>query len=269
MDKIKVIVIDDEPRCVMGLVETLSQKADFEVVASSHSPATAIELVQKMQPDVLFLDVEMPQVSGFEVLKQLRGTVSESMMVVFYTAFDKYLIDALRASAFDFLLKPYQPEELEKVLAHIRERMVELRGKQSLGLDGIDGLDGMEGLSDSLKTIDNLMPHRTALQTVSGLLLVNPSEVFSFTFSDDTRMWLLRLTNGQEHKLKRQTNAKQILAISDSFVQVRQDAIINMDYLLGIENYTLRCIFAPPFDKEEILVSRRCFKGVKEKLEIL
>lgn len=260
MDKIKVIVIDDEPRCVMGLVETLSHTADFEVVASSHSPTTAVELVQKMQPDVLFLDVEMPEISGFEVLKQLRGKVSEAMMVVFYTAFDKYLIDALRASAFDFLLKPYQPEELDKVLAHIRERMNELRSKQFVEV---------EGLSDSLRSIDNLMPHRTALQTVSGLLLVNPIEVFSFTFCDDTRMWLLKLTNGQEYKLKRQTNAKQILAISDSFVQVRQDAIINMDYLLGIENYTLRCLFAPPFDKEEILVSRRCFKGVKDKLEIL
>lgn len=270
MDKIKVIVIDDEPRCVMGLVETLSLTADFEVVASSHSPVTAVELVQKMQPDVLFLDVEMPQLSGFEVLKQLRGTVSEAMMVVFYTAFDKYLIDALRASAFDFLLKPYQQDELDKVLSHIRERMAELRGKQSLGMDGVlESVEGMEGLSDSLKTIDNLMPHRTALQTVSGLLLVNPCEVFSFTFCDDTRMWLVRLTSGQEHKLKRQTNAKQILAISDSFAQVRQDAIINMDYLLGIENYTLRCIFAPPFDKEDIVVSRRCFKSVKEKLEIL
>lgn len=263
MDKIKVIVIDDEPRCVMGLVETLSQIEDFEVVASSHSPASAVELVQKMQPDVLFLDVEMPQLSGFDVLKLLRGTVPESMMVVFYTAFDKYLIDALRASAFDFLLKPYQPEELEKVLSHIRERMSELRDKQN------QELEETVGLSDGLKTIDELMPHRVALQTVSGLLLLNPSEVFSFTFCSDTRMWLLRLINGSEHKLKRQTNAKQILAISDSFVQVRQDAIINLDYLLGIENYTLRCIFAPPFDQEEILVSRRCFKGVKDKLEIL
>lgn len=263
MDKIKVIVIDDEPRCVMGLVETLSRIEDFEVVASSYSPVSAVELVQKMQPDVLFLDVEMPQLSGFDVLKQLRGTVSESMLVVFYTAFDKYLIDALRASAFDFLLKPYQPEELDKVLAHIRERMSELRDKQCLGLEEIGGL------SDSLKTIDDLMPHRTALQTVSGLLLLNPSEVFSFTFCSDTRMWLLRLVNGLEYKLKRQTNAKLILAISDSLVQVRQDVIINLDYLLGIENYTLRCVFAPPFDKEEILVSRRCFKGVKDKLEIL
>lgn len=52
-------------------------------------------------------------------------------------------------------------------------------------------------------------------------------------------------------------------------MQVRQDCIINLDYLVSIENYTLRCIFMPPFDQEEIIVSRRCYKTVKERLEIL
>lgn len=64
-------------------------------------------------------------------------------------------------------------------------------------------------------------------------------------------------------------SAKTILSMSPSLAQVRQDCIINLDYLLCIENYTLRCIFSPPFDHEEITVSRRCYKAVKDQLEIL
>lgn len=123
MEPIKVIVVDDEPRCVLGLVEQLGKLPDFEVVATSNSPKTAIELIIKLNPDVVFLDVEMPKMTGFDVLQELRGKVSEDIMVVFYTAFDKYMIDALRASAFDFLLKPYEEGEFKKVLARIRERM--------------------------------------------------------------------------------------------------------------------------------------------------
>jgi len=261
MDKIKVIIVDDEPRCVMRLAEDLAKCGDFEIVATCNSPVSAVELVQKMPPDVLFLDVEMPRMSGFDVLQQLRGKVSERMMVIFYTAFDKYMIDALRASAFDFLLKPYQPEELELVVARIHERM-ECVHEDLLGTD--------EGrLPDSLSAFDNMLTRRAAIQTVAGLLLVNPGDVFSFTFLDDKHYWVLKMASGVEYKLKRQTTGKQILAISDSFAQVRQDVIINLDFLMGIENVTLRCIFTPPFDQEDILVSRRCYKGVKEKLDIL
>lgn len=96
------------------MVEQLGKLPDFEVVATSNSPKTAIELIIKLNPDVVFLDVEMPKMTGFDVLQELRGKVSEDMMVVFYTAFDKYMIDALRASAFDFLLKPYEEGEFKK-----------------------------------------------------------------------------------------------------------------------------------------------------------
>lgn len=262
MDTIKVVVVDDEPRCVLGLVERLNQLDDFEVLATSNSPQSAVKLIASLKPDVVFLDVEMPGKTGFDVLQELRGRVSEQLMVIFYTAYDKYMIDALRASAFDFLLKPYQPAEFDTVIERIRHRMEEQRGD-------VFASQGMLGLSDRMQDLDSLMSHRVAIQTVSGLLMVNPEDVFSFTFVNDSRYWLLKMSDGSEHRLKKQINSKQILAISDSFVLVRQDVIINLDFLMSIENYTLRCIFAPPFDQEEILVSRRCFKAVKDKLDIL
>ena len=123
----------------------------------------------------------------------------------------------------------------------------------------------LSGVNGQLKT----SAKRLAIQTISGLLMLKPDDVFSCTFAEATHLWQLKLSNGQVYKLKRQVTAKTILSMSPSLAQVRQDCIINLDYLLCIENYTLRCIFSPPFDHEEITVSRRCYKAVKDQLEIL
>ena len=262
-DKIKVVIVDDEPQSILRLENDLAALEDFEVIATSSSAMSAKTLVMSMQPDVLFIDVEMPGQTGFEVLQSLRDEMPMDLIVVFYSAFNKYMIDALRASAFDFLLKPYQQEELELIVGRIRQKL-EGGASSSLGSTASSpesqqnpqdllGLNGLLGTSGK----------RLAVQTISGLLMVKPDEVFCCTFDED------RLVNGQIHKLKKQTTAKSVLSLSPSLVQVRQDCIINLDYLISIENYTLRCIFSPPFDQENITVSRRCYKAVKEKLEIL
>ena len=275
-DKIKVVIVDDEPQSILKLEDDLAALDDFEVIATSSSAMSAKTLVMSMQPDVLFIDVEMPGQTGFEVLQSLRDEMPGDLIVVFYSAFDKYMIDALRASAFDFLLKPYHQEELELIVGRIRQKMEGGEGASSSSLDSSSSsssssyqnsqdLTGLNGLNGLLGTSGK----RLAVQTISGLLMVKPDEVFCCTFDEDTHLWRLRLVNGQIHKLKKQTTAKSVLSLSPSLVQVRQDCIINLDYLISIENYTLRCIFSPPFDQENITVSRRCYKAVKEKLEIL
>lgn len=265
-DKIKVVIVDDEPQSILKLEDDLAALDDFEVIASSSSAMSAKTLVMSMQPDVLFIDIEMPGQTGFEVLQSLKDEMPRDLIVVFYSAFDKYMIDALRASAFDFLLKPYHQEELELIVGRIRQKMEGGEGasssssyQNSQDLTGLNGLNGLLGTSGK----------RLAVQTISGLLMVKPDDVFCCVFDEDTHLWHLRLANGQIHKLKKQTTAKSVLSLSPSLVQVRQDCIINLDYLISIENYTLRCIFSPPFDQENIIVSRRCYKAVKEKLEIL
>lgn len=271
-DKIKVVIVDDEPQSILKLEDDLAALDDFEVIASSSSAMSAKTLVMSMQPDVLFIDVEMPGQTGFEVLQSLKDEMPGDLIVVFYSAFDKYMIDALRASAFDFLLKPYQQEELELIVGRIRQKMEGGEGasSSSSSLDSsssssyqnsqnLTGLNGLLGTSGK----------RLAVQTISGLLMVKPDDVFCCVFDEDTHLWHLRLANGQIHKLKKQITAKSVLSLSPSLVLVRQDCIINLDYLISIENYTLRCIFSPPFDQENIIVSRRCYKAVKEKLEIL
>lgn len=277
-DKIKVVIVDDEPQSILRLENDLAAQDDFEVIATSSSAMSAKTLVMSMQPDVLFIDIEMPGQTGFEVLQSLREEMPMDLIVVFYSAFNKYMIDALRASAFDFLLKPYQQEELELVVGRIRQKMEGGDGSSSSSSSSSFSSSSSSSSSESHQDPQNLLGvngllgtsgKRLAIQSISGLLMVKPDEVFCCTFDEDTRLWHLRLANGQIHKLKKQTTAKSVLSLSPSLAQVRQDCIINLDYLISIENYTLRCIFSPPFDQENITVSRRCYKAVKEKLEIL
>lgn len=278
-DKIKVVIVDDEPQSIHRLQNDLATQDDFEVIATSSSAVSAKNLVMSVQPDVLFIDVEMPGQTGLEVLQSLREEMPMELIVVFYSAFDKYMIEALRASAFDFLLKPYQQEELELIVGRIRQKMKD--GKDGDEKDSSETLDTSSCPSASamasqktleLAGVNGLLPtsaKRLAIQTISGLLMLKPDDVFSCTFDEATHLWQLKLSNGQIYKLKKQATAKTILSMSPSLAQVRQDCIINLDYLLCIENYTLRCIFSPPFDQEEITVSRRCYKAVKDQLEIL
>lgn len=278
-DKIKVVIVDDEPQSIHRLQNDLATQDDFEVIATSSSAVLAKNLVMSVQPDVLFIDVEMPGQTGLEVLQSLREEMPMELIVVFYSAFDKYMIEALRASAFDFLLKPYQQEELELIVGRIRQKMKDGKDgdeKESSAAPDSSSCPSASAMASQktqeLSGVNGLLPtsaKRLAIQTISGLLMLKPDDVFSCTFDEATHLWQLKLSNGQIYKLKKQTTAKTILSMSPSLAQVRQDCIINLDYLLCIENYTLRCIFSPPFDQEEITVSRRCYKAVKDQLEIL
>ena len=278
-DKIKVVIVDDEPQSIHRLQNDLATQDDFEVIATSSSAVSAKNLVMSVQPDVLFIDVEMPGQTGLEVLQSLREEMPMELIVVFYSAFDKYMIEALRASAFDFLLKPYQQEELELIVGRIRQKMKDGKDgdeKESSVAPDSSSCPSASAMASQktleLAGVNGLLPtsaKRLAIQTISGLLMLKPDDVFSCTFDEATHLWQLKLSNGQIYKLKKQATAKTILSMSPSLAQVRQDCIINLDYLLCIENYTLRCIFSPPFDQEEITVSRRCYKAVKDQLEIL
>ena len=176
-DKIKVVIVDDEPQSILRLENDLAALDDFEVIATSSSAMSAKTLVMSMQPDVLFIDVEMPGQTGFEVLQSLRDEMPMDLIVVFYSAFNKYMIDALRASAFDFLLKPYQQEELELVVGRIRQKMEGGDGSSSSSFSSSSSSSSSESHQNpqNLMGLNGLLGtsgKRLAIQTISGLLMV-------------------------------------------------------------------------------------------------
>jgi len=125
--QLRVYLVDDEPLAVERLARLLQQTGRVEIVGASTVPEEAVSAVVACAPDVCFLDIQMPRLNGFDVLAQL----SRQPLVVFTTAHDRYALEAFAVNSVDYLLKPVQPQQLDRALNKI-ERLRETGAQQDL-----------------------------------------------------------------------------------------------------------------------------------------
>jgi len=108
--RLRAVIADDEPRARQFLEKLLGEHETLEVVGSARGGAEALQMIGELKPDVAFLDIHMPDLSGLEVARHLRG--AEAPIVVFVTAYDKYAVEAFEVAALDYVLKPIKRERL-------------------------------------------------------------------------------------------------------------------------------------------------------------
>src|SRR3990172_7523141 len=130
MNKIRAFVIDDEPPARRRLLELLEREPDIEIGGGLEGGAEALEAMARDAPDLLFLDVQMPGLDGFDVLDKVEP--DRRPITVFVTAYDAYALRAFEVRALDYLLKPFSDERFEAALACARER-VRAREREALG----------------------------------------------------------------------------------------------------------------------------------------
>ncbi|HEX6973920.1 MAG TPA: response regulator [Vicinamibacterales bacterium] len=121
MTPLRVVVVEDQPLAREHLVTLLKAEAGVDVVAECAHGAEALEVIPRVGPDLVFLDVQMPEMSGFDVIEAIG--VHDMPPVVFVTAFDKYALKAFEVHAFDYLLKPFGPGRLTGVVARARKTL--------------------------------------------------------------------------------------------------------------------------------------------------
>lgn len=117
---LRALVIDDEPLARDILSELLEETGSVTVIGQAANAVEGLDMIQQHQPDVLFLDIEMPQLSGLDLLAMLDGDAMPYVVLV--TAFEHYAIAAFEGNAFDYLLKPVEPERLAKTLDRLQKR---------------------------------------------------------------------------------------------------------------------------------------------------
>ena len=115
---VRTIIVDDEPLARKGISNFLDIYPDIKIVAECEDGFTAVKKIERLQPDLVFLDIQMPEMTGFEVIKNLR--TQNMPLIIFVTAYDEFALKAFQASALDYLLKPVDKDLLEKALERVR-----------------------------------------------------------------------------------------------------------------------------------------------------
>lgn len=244
-------VVDDEQGPLEVLAADLRQMPEIGEVYtfSSYSEAT-LPLIE-LQPNVVFLDVEVPGKSGLDFLESIRQRLSFSFHAVFYTGYSHYMLEAIRMSVFDFLLKPYKVEELRTIIERLTHEQSSRHCAPGHGYYSYD-----------------TSPRKLALQTVSELLLLRVEEILMAQYDRDARAWQLTLTDKSTHRLPTSTSAAALLALSTDFVRINSGCIVNLAYLVAVENNTQRCRLCSPYEDTVLTASRRYFGKLKERFEL-
>jgi two-component system LytT family response regulator len=118
---IRTLIADDEPPARDKLVRWLGEHADLELVSVARDGLSAAEAIEALQPQLAFLDIQMPGLSGLEIAAQLEAATAP--LLVFVTAFDEHAVKAFELNAVDYLLKPYDKDRLNKCLSRVRTRL--------------------------------------------------------------------------------------------------------------------------------------------------
>jgi two-component system, LytTR family, response regulator len=119
--KIRALVVDDEPVARDRVVRLLQQQADIELVGECSNGLETVTAIERLSPDLVFLDVQMPEMDGFEVVRALEA--GHVPAVVFVTAYDEYAVRAFEVHALDYLLKPFSSMRFRATLAHARDQL--------------------------------------------------------------------------------------------------------------------------------------------------
>lgn len=242
----KVIIVDDDEIAAENLVFELKARPEFSVEGVARNARSAKKLIGKVQPELLFLDVEMPDMTGMELLQDIRDNIVWNMKVVFYTAYDKYMIQAIRESAFDYLLKPFQHQDLEDILKRFLQQIE--KGQRYIPAPAPVSV----GETFIVYTPTN------------DMRVLRTSEIGFFRYSSDRKLWEVILNNEPPLTLRRGMTAEQIVRSLPKFIQIHQSYIINIDYLMLIKDN--HCLLYPPFDRvTELLISKKYKKELQDR----
>lgn len=245
-NKLTAILVDDEPYCCEILAAMLEADCpEVKVIGSCNSASEALLLIGQQTPDIVFLDVEMPRMNGFEMLEKINDI---SFHLIFTTSYDQYALKAIRFSAIDYLLKPVDREELKNAIDKVRQRIQVPLPQQ------------LEILMQRIKQPAGPV-NKIALPTLEGLQLIPVDTIISCE-SDDNYTNLL-LKSRKKILVTRSLKEMEEMLEQHSFIRVHRFYLVNMNeiekYIKGDGGYLVMSdgtSIGVAKNKKEILLKR-------------
>ena len=242
------MIVDDEELARQILREYLQPEQDVQIVAECGNGFDAVKAAAELKPDLMFLDVQMPKLDGFEVLELLDREIA----VVFVTAYDQYAMKAFDAAAVDYLLKPFSQDRFRNALMRARQR-----------LDGRQPMLDAAGLSAAVRPPEQYAP-RVVIRDGSRVHII-PVEKLDYAEAQDD---YVAFHSGPKSYLKQQSLASVEASLDPAqFVRVHRSFLVNIERVTNIESYTKDTRIAVLADGKQIPVSRAGYARLKELME--
>jgi two-component system, LytTR family, response regulator len=219
--RIRALVVDDEPLPRERIRTLLADQPSVEVIGECGDGAEAVRLIIELKPDLVFLDIQMPELDGFEVLESLDAGHLPS--VIFVTAFDEYAVRAFEVSAIDYLLKPIDPARFAQALARVSGR-----------------LTGTPGDTRDLQAFlhrwraERGYASRFVVRSGGKLTFVRAQEV---DWIDAAGNYVRLHSAGRQHLVRETMKSVEARLDPEVFVRVHRSAIVNIDRVVSLEPY--------------------------------
>lgn len=230
---IRVLLVDDEALARQRLRALLSKRSDFEIVGECTTGVEAVKAIRASPPDMVLLDVQMPELDGFDVISEIGA--HNMPTVIFTTAFDDYALDAFEVGAVDYLLKPVDEDRFNRTLDRAAKRFRE----------ATDGVPAAQ-LATLLRKISSLSPSsdRFAVKVHGKILFLDPSEIYWIQARDDVaRVHLAE----SAYDVREPLSHLESRLPSASFLRVHRSVIVNTTHIRA----------AQPFDQgDQMLILR-------------
>jgi len=248
MDTIKAIIVEDEKPARDLVKNYLESIADLEIIGEFDNGFDGLKAINELRPEVIFLDVQMPKLTGFEMLEVLEHKPE----VIFTTAYDQYAIDAFEQNAVDYLLKPFSKERFEEAIAKLRVKL-----KKQPEHNSIDRI--RQHFAESEEKI-----HRVVIKKAGRIHVISTEKINFLEAQDD---YVMVYTNDGKY-LKQQTMKYFEKHLDpEQFVRVHRSYIANIGCIQRIEPYEKSNFILILKDGNKVPVSRSGMQLLKENLD--
>jgi DNA-binding LytR/AlgR family response regulator len=243
MTVMKTLVVDDEPVARKVLREELEQIDNVVVAGEAEDGVTALAAILELRPDLVFLDLQMPGLGGFDVIRRLRAS-RHIPVIVIVTAWDQHAIQAFEAGAVDYLLKPVTQDRLAQAV----ERAAKVCGSPAVTAEQLANLQEIAETAHSRPT------RRIVAKSGDEYLLLNAEEVFAFEAEADL-VWII---TAKKRYLATQTlKVLQEKLRNTSFRRIHRNALVNIDHIRKMSALTSQRWLVTLSNNQEFIVSKR------------
>lgn len=211
----KVLLIDDETAGRTMIRQYLAEYKKYVIVGEANNGVDAVRLINEFKPDLIFLDIQMPGMTGFEVLTYIE----EIPQIIFSTAYDNHALEAFEVHAIDYLLKPYTKERFKKAIEKSEKTNVE---------------ESLKPLADKLLMSKAIYPERILVQTAKKLITIAVNDIIYIQADGDYSV--LKTQNGSFLSNYGISKLEEKLD-GDKFIRVHRSSIINLKFIKEVNKY--------------------------------